>query len=149
LTQEPDGAGDGELERPPMPSGDSPARIDRVFRRLAGDLERWGALFLEVARSKDLPTVEQILGGLVEWMGSDLVDGWLYLPIPVFEALNERSEELFQACCAYLGQLRSGPVPLREEERRTQEAAIGAVLERVRAFVTLGVGRLRSEELDE
>ena len=132
-----------------MPSGDSPARIDRVFRRLAGDLERWGALFLEVARSRDLPTVEQILGGLVEWMGSDLVDGWLYLPIPVFEALNERSEELFQACCAYLGQLRSGPVPLREEERRTQEAAIGAVLERVRAFVTLGVGRLRSEELDE
>ena len=129
--------------------GDSLARPDWVFRRLAGDLDRWGALFIEVARTRDLPTVEQILGGLVEWMGSDLVDGWLYLPIPMFETLSERSEELFQACRAYLGQLRSGPAPLREEERRTREAAIGAVLDRVRAFETLGVGGLQSEELDE
>jgi hypothetical protein len=131
-----------------MVSSESEARIDQVLRRLAGDLERWGALFLEVARTRDLPTVEQVLGGLVGWMGNDLIDGWLYVPIPVFEALNERAEELFQACRAYLGQLRSGPVPLREEECRTLEAAIGAVLERVRAFVALGVGHEHSEKSD-
>jgi len=128
---------------------DSQARPDQVLRRLAEDLERWGDLFLEVARSRDLPTVEQILGGLVEWMGNDLIDGWLYLPIPVFDALNERSEELFQACRAYLGQLHNGPLPLREEERRAREASIGAVLDRARAFATLGAGHLHSEELDE
>ncbi|MEK6717914.1 MAG: hypothetical protein AABZ16_10540, partial [candidate division NC10 bacterium] len=53
--------------------------------RLTRDLDRWGSLFLEIARTKEIPAVEQILGGLVEWMGSDLLDGWLRLPIPLFE----------------------------------------------------------------
>ena len=131
-----------------MVSRDSQVRTDQVLRRLAGDLERWGGLFLEVARTRDLPTVEQVLGGLVEWMGNDLIDGWLRLPIPVFDTLNEQSEELFLACRAYLERLRDAPVPLPAEERRTREAAIGAVLERVRAFAALRVGQQHTEESD-
>ncbi len=117
-----------------MVSRESQTHPDQVLRRLAEDLERWGCLFLEVARTRDLPTVEQVLGGLVEWMGNDLIDGWLYLPLPVFDTLNEDSEELFLACRAYLGQLRGLPVPLPAEERRAREEAIRVVVDRVRAF---------------
>jgi hypothetical protein len=55
---------------------------------LTRDLDRWGTLFLDVARTRETPAVEQVLGGLVEWMGSDLLDGWLRLPIPRFEEVS-------------------------------------------------------------
>jgi hypothetical protein len=129
-----------------MASSESQTHPDQVFRRLAGDLERWGGLFLEVARTRDYPAIEQVLGGLVEWMGNDLIDGWLYLPLLTFDTLNEHSEALFQACRAYLGKLRGGPVPLPVEEGRTREEAIGAVLDRIRGLAASGAGEQQREQ---
>jgi len=104
-------------------------------------LNRWGTLFLEVARAKEAPAVEQILGGLVEWMGSDLLDGWLRLPIPLFEEVSGLSEELFRACEGYLAWIRRAPRVVPDEGRRQHEEVIGAVLERVRALAPGSSGR--------
>ncbi|HSD50551.1 MAG TPA: hypothetical protein VLG48_04010 [Candidatus Methylomirabilis sp.] len=104
------------------------------LQRLAGNLDRWGSLLLQVAQQKDPPAVEQVLGGLVEWMGSDLLDGWLHLPIPVFETLSDLSEELFRACEGYLIWLRQAPRPIPEEDRRIREEAIRRILDRVHAL---------------
>jgi hypothetical protein len=106
--------------------------------RLTRDLDRWGSLFLEVAQTKEAPAVEQVLGGLVEWMGSDLLDGWLRLPIPLFEEVSGLSEELFQACQAYLAWLRQAPRPVPAEGRRTHEELIRSVLDRVHALAVRG-----------
>jgi len=104
-----------------------------ALRRLTRELQQWGALFMEVARTKEIRAVEQVLGGLVAWMGNDLVDGWLYLPIPLFERLNGLSEDLFQACQSYLDWLRDAPGPAAEG-RRPHEELIQSILERVRCL---------------
>ncbi len=101
------------------------------LQRLTQDLDRWGTVFIQVAQKKEAAAVEQVLGGLVEWMGSDLLDGWLHLPIPLFEELSDLSEELFQACGAYLAWLRQAPRPIPGEDRRIWEEAIRKVLDRV------------------
>jgi hypothetical protein len=84
--------------------------------------------------------VDQVLGGLVEWMGSDLLDGWLHLPIPVFEEVSGLSEDLFRACQSYLAWIRQAPQPLAAEGRRPHEDLIGSVLERVNALSVRAVG---------
>jgi hypothetical protein len=91
-------------------------------------------LFLEVAQTKEIPAVEQVLGGLVAWMGNDLVDGWLYLPLPLFEKLNGLSEDLFRACQSYLDWIRNAPCPTAAEGRTPHEELIKSVLERVRCL---------------
>ena len=107
---------------------------DTSLQRLVGDLERWGTLFVDVAAAKGAPAAEQILGGLVDWMGNGLIDGWLHLPIPLFEGISDLAEELFQACRAYLGRLEAEPEGLSAQDRATHEARIRAVLGRVRAL---------------
>ncbi len=102
--------------------------------RLTRDLDRWGSLFLEVTRSRGANAAEQVLGGLVEWMGNDLLDGWLRLPIPLFEQVSGLSEELLQACQAYLAWLRQTPQAVPPEGRGMRETAIRAVLDRVRTM---------------
>jgi hypothetical protein len=102
--------------------------------KLAGDLDRWGTMFLEVARTKDGTALEQVLGGLVEWTGSDLLNGWLHLPIPVFEELSGMAEELFRACETYLAWIRQAPPPVSEVDRAPHERTVRSVLERVRAL---------------
>ena len=108
--------------------------------RLTRDLDRWGNLFLEVARTKEAPVVDQVLGGLVEWLGGDLLDGWLRRPIPHFEELSGLAEELFRACQAYLDWMRQAPRPLSAEGRRLHEDHIGSVLGRVNALSARAVG---------
>lgn len=117
-----------------MDSTRSLASSSQPLLRLTRDLDRWGTLFLEVARTKEAITAEQVLGGLVEWMGSDLLDGWLRLPIPLFEEVSGLSEELLQACQAYLAWLRQAPRPVPDEGRGMHEAVIRSVLDRVRAL---------------
>ena len=105
-----------------------------TLHRLTRDLDRWGTLFIQVARHKEAAAVEQVLGGLVGWMGSDLLDGWLHLPIPLFEKLSDLSEELFRACEAYLACLQQAPRPIPVEDRRIREETIRQVLDRVHAL---------------
>ncbi len=108
--------------------------------RLMRDLDRWGDLFLQVARTKEVPVMEQVLGGLVEWMGSDLLDGWLHLPIPLFEELSGLAEDLFRACEGYLAWIRQAPRPVRAGDRQPHERLIGAVLDRARALAERPIG---------
>ncbi|HSB73738.1 MAG TPA: hypothetical protein VLT62_30805 [Candidatus Methylomirabilis sp.] len=91
--------------------------------------------------SKGAAAAEQVLGGLVEWMGNDLIDGWLHLPIPLFEKVSELSEELFRACESYLAWARQAPMPVPEAARQGYEQRLRVVLERVHALATQGAGR--------
>lgn len=111
---------------------------DSTLLRLTRDLDRWGALFLQMAQIKEAPAVEQVLGGLVEWMGSDLLEGWVRLPIPLFDEVSGLSEELFRACQAYLVWIRGAPQPAPAGDRCTHEALIRSVLDRVRALAARG-----------
>jgi hypothetical protein len=101
--------------------------------RLTDELERWGILFIDVAAAKDTAAAEQVLGGLVDWMGNGLIDGWLRLPIPLFERISDLTEELFLACQGYLGRLSAVPPPLSAVERASHEGAIREIVSRVRA----------------
>ena len=105
--------------------------------RLTGDLERWGSVFREVLESKGAAAAEQVLGGLVEWMGNDLMDGWLHLPIPLFEKVSELSEEVFRACESYLAWARQASTRAPDA---AHEERLRAVLERVRVLATRGDG---------
>ncbi|MEI8190559.1 MAG: hypothetical protein WCI75_12680 [candidate division NC10 bacterium] len=103
-------------------------------RRLTDDLERWGDLFVRIAREGNVEAAEQILGGLVDWMGNGLIDGWLYLPIPLFEQISDLAEELFLTCQGYLGRLSAVPPPLSVAERARHEDAVREILSRARAL---------------
>jgi hypothetical protein len=121
---------------PPHPSTGNPAGApDKTLPRLAGDLERWGILFIDVAAAKGAPAAEQVLGGLVAWMGNGLIDGWLHLPIPLFERISDLAEELFQTCQMYLERLKADAPDLPGGERASHEARIREVLGRVRALL--------------
>jgi hypothetical protein len=101
--------------------------------RLSGELERWGELFLRLARDNKAPAAEQVVGGLVDWMGNGLMDGWLHLPLPVFEALSDLAEELLQAFQAYLAWLGTEGAKAGEGRSRHEES-IRAILARTRGL---------------
>jgi hypothetical protein len=129
----------------PSPSASPLTPPGASLQRLARDLDRWGALFLDMARTREAPAVEQVLGGLVEWMGSDLLDGWLRLPIPLFEELSGLAEELLRACQAYLAWLRQVSRPVPAEDRQAHEDRIRSVLDRVDALAERGSGSAGAE----
>ena len=105
--------------------------------RLVSELERWGGLFIRMEREDRLEAAEQVLGGLVEWMGNGLIEGWLYLPIPVFERLSDLAEELMLEFQGSLRQLGETPRPLAAGARAPHEAAIGDILRRARELTTI------------
>jgi hypothetical protein len=123
---------------PHLAPGNQAGAPDSTLPRLAGDLERWGALFIDVAAAKGAPAAEQVLGGLVDWMGNGLIDGWLHLPIPLFERVSDLAEELFETCQVYLGRLKADVPALRSEARALHESRIREVLDRVRALLAAG-----------
>ena len=98
------------------------------------DLESWAGRFLEAARAGDPLQAEEAVGGLVEWLGHDLVDAFLFMDVPTWEALSELAEELLQALrgvqAGILGWSGAGArsgVPVAE-------AAINGILRRARAI---------------
>ena len=104
------------------------------LRQLVDALERWAELFLRVADADRVPAAEQVLGGLVDWMGNGLLDGWLHLPIPRFEAISDLAEELFQGCQAYLARLQQATPACPVAERLAYEAAFRTIVARTRAL---------------
>jgi hypothetical protein len=106
-----------------------------VLDRLCAALGDWGRLVLEVAPRGDAAALEQIIGGLVDWMGNELLDGWLHLPIPVFERVSQAAEEVFQASRSYLEGVRAEGV-LPEPDRAAYESVIRAILERISLLKT-------------
>ena len=98
---------------------------------------RWsagGELFLRVADEDRVPAAEQVLGGLVDWMGNGLLDGWLHLPIPRFEAISELAEELLQAYQEYLARMREATPARPVAERLASAAAIRTIVTRTQAL---------------
>ena len=114
--------------------GRVPTTPGDVLRQLVEALERWGELFLRVADEERVPAAEQVLGGLVDWMGNGLLDGWLHLPIPRFEAISDLAEELREAFQAYLVRLQQAPPACSAEERMAHEAAIRSIMTRMQAL---------------
>jgi hypothetical protein len=121
--------------RPSDPGGGRvPTAPGDVLRQLAEALERWGELFLRVAAEDRVPAAEQVLGGLVDWMGNGFMEGWLHLSIPRFEAISDLAEELCQAFQAYLARLQQAPPACSAEERIAHEAAIRSIMTRTHAL---------------
>ena len=121
--------------RPPRAStGYTVDAAHDCLRQLVEALERWGELFLRVADEERVPAAEQVLGGLVDWMGNGLLDGWLHLPIPRFEAISDLAEELREVSQAYLVRLQQAPPACSAEERMAHEAAIRSIMTRMQAL---------------
>jgi hypothetical protein len=104
------------------------------LRQLVEALERWGELFLRVVDENRVAAAEQVLGGLVDWMGNGLLEGWLHLPIPRFEAISDLTEDLLQACQAYLARMRQATPACPVAERLAYEAAIRTIMARTQAL---------------
>jgi hypothetical protein len=115
--------------------GRVPTTPGDVLRQLVEALERWGELFLRVAAEGRVPAAEQVLGGLVDWMGNGLMEGWLHLPIPHFEAISDLAEETCQAFQAYLARLQHAKPACSAEERMAHEAAIRGTLARAQKLI--------------
>lgn len=71
-----------------------------VFSTLAGDIADWGERFLRVRSGCGNEAAQQVLGGIAEWLGTDLVDGMPVLPLERWVLLDELAEELLQECRA-------------------------------------------------
>ncbi len=69
-----------------------------VFRTLAGDVADWGERFLRVRARQGDQASQQLLGGIAEWLGTDLVDGMPLMPLERWELLDELAEDLLQGC---------------------------------------------------
>jgi hypothetical protein len=73
---------------------------EEVFMTLAGDIADWGERFLRVRAGCGNEAAQQVLGGIAEWLGTDLVDGMPLLPLERWSMLDELAEELLQGCRA-------------------------------------------------
>lgn len=80
--------------------GDPEVGAAEVFRTLARDIADWGERFLRVRASCGAEAAGQVLGGIAEWLGTDLVDGMPEMPMERWLLLDGLAEELLQACRA-------------------------------------------------
>lgn len=76
------------------------AKREDVFITLAKDIVDWGERFLRVRAECGNEAAGQVLGGIAEWLGTDLVDGMPGLPLERWTLLDELAEELLQGCRA-------------------------------------------------
>jgi hypothetical protein len=70
----------------------------RLFRTLADDIADWGERFLRVRSACGDEAAGQVLGGITEWLGGDLVDGMPVMALDSWTRLDGLAEELLQAC---------------------------------------------------
>ncbi len=126
---------------PPMGTAWAPPTPGETLRRLVDELDRWGELFIRLAREDKAPAAEQVLGGLVDWTGNGLMEGWLHLPIPVFEEVSNLAEELLEAFQGYLAWLRTSEKERAGDGRSRHEVAIRGILARARGCTVPGPGR--------
>lgn len=93
------------------------------FSVLADDIADWGERFLRVEAAGGRESAEQLLGGIAEWLGSDLVDGMPVMPLERWELLDALAEELLQGCKACIAGAPGAGQQLREIIRRAREMA--------------------------
>jgi len=89
---------------------------------LADDIIDWGERFLRVLEECGDEAAQQVLGGIAEWLGTDLVDAMPVMDMEQWLVLDGLAEELFQSCRACV--------------RGTADAGrlVSAVIERAREF---------------
>lgn len=76
-------------------------REEGLRERLFEDLAEFAEGFGNSVRRHGLAAGESYLGGYVEWLGVDLVEGLLLLPREQGLALNALAEEFLRACRRY------------------------------------------------
>lgn len=93
------------------------------FRTLAGDIVDWGERFLRLRDAYGNEAAGQLLGGITEWLGGDLVDGMPAMSLENWTMLDGLAEELLETCKACLG----GEVDA--------DASLHAVIEKARGLL--------------
>ncbi len=78
---------------------------------LADDIVDWGERFLRVLGECGSEAAQQVLGGIAEWLGTDLVDAMPLMDMEQWLLLDGLAEELFQSCRACIsGTSDAGPL---------------------------------------
>lgn len=70
---------------------------------LADDIVDWGERFLRVLGECGSEAAQQVLGGIAEWLGTDLVDAMPLIDMEHWLLLDGLAEELFQSCRCCVG----------------------------------------------
>jgi hypothetical protein len=71
-----------------------------LFATLADDIVDWGERFLRILDQCGAEAAQQVLGGIAEWLGTDLVDALPVMDMAQWLLLDGLAEELFQSCRA-------------------------------------------------
>lgn len=80
------------------------------FAALADDIVDWGERFLRVLDGCGAEAAQQVLGGIAEWLGTDLVDAMPVMDMEQWLLIDGLAEELFQSCRACIsGTADAGP----------------------------------------
>ncbi|RQW87841.1 MAG: hypothetical protein EHM79_07035 [Geobacter sp.] len=96
---------------------------NELFSLLAEDIADWAERFLRAEAAGGREAAGQVLGGIAEWLGSDLVDGMPVMPLERWEVLDGLAEELLQGCKAHIAEEKADGQVLSEIIRRAREMA--------------------------
>ncbi len=107
------------------------------------DMEGWAARFLDAARAGDATRAEEAVAGLVDWLGHDLVDAFLFMDVHTWEAMSGLAEELFQALRGTQAALGEAAGAAARPSVPAAEATIGGILQKARAIRDAGESRCR------
>lgn len=91
------------------------------FVVLAEDIIDWGERFLRVLDECGTEAAQQVMGGIAEWLGTDLVDAMPVMDMEQWLLLDGLAEELFQSCRACLGEKRCADRLVEAVIARTRE----------------------------
>ena len=105
------------------------------------DLEGWAGRFLDAARAGDALRAEEAVAGLVDWLGHDLVDAFLFMDVPTWEALSDLAEELFQAQRGAQAALGGAAGAGARSNVPAAEATITSILQKARGIRDAGESR--------
>jgi len=101
----------------------SEGKTKELFSLLAEDIADWAERFLRAEAAGGKEAAGQVLGGIAEWLGSDLVDGMPVMPLERWEVLDTLAEELLQGCKAHIAEEKADGQALSEIIRRAREMA--------------------------
>jgi len=99
------------------------SKSNELFSFLAEDIADWAERFLRAEAAGGKEAAGQVLGGIAEWLGSDLVDGMPVMPLERWLLLDGLAEELLQGCKALIAEEPADRQVLREIIRRAREMA--------------------------
>lgn len=111
-----------------------PRTPEESLARLVAEMDRWGTVFLRLAGEGRPDAAEQAMGGLVDWMGNGLIDGWLHLPVATFEQVSDLAEELLHAFQDYLAWLRAGAMAHPADGAGRRDDLVREILARAHAL---------------